>query len=182
MTQRRIYQDEYPYFVTWRTREGYRLFEETKMAGLMADIMFNAAALKGCDILAYQIMPDHVHLLIYTDHILRARVSPPALTIHMEGRAPTERCARGNYHNVRSVTISEYMYTVKSYFVRQMRVQYNIDFRFFQKRFYARVVDTNKYLHTVVSYIINNPTKAKLPERFQRHPYQYINWEMMQGL
>jgi REP element-mobilizing transposase RayT len=73
MTQRRIYQNEFPYFVTFRTREGFALFEDAETAALLSGIMFNAGILKQYNILAYQIMPEHVHLLtqcIITDRTL----------------------------------------------------------------------------------------------------------------
>lgn len=66
MTQRRIYQYECPYFVTFRTREGFRLFEDDKMVGLLSREIFVSVNLKRFDILAYQIMPDHVHVLVYS--------------------------------------------------------------------------------------------------------------------
>jgi len=65
MTQRRIYQEEYPYFVTFRTWGDYPLFEDGKMAELLANEIVTSARIKRYDVLAWQIMPEHVHLLAY---------------------------------------------------------------------------------------------------------------------
>jgi REP element-mobilizing transposase RayT len=166
MTQRRIYQEQCPYFVTFRIKEGFPLFEEIKIADLLSKIIFNAGRLKQYDILAYQIMPDHVHVLVAYNP--RAQASLPALTL-LNGRAPAEGCARGKYN------ISQFMHTIKSYFCDQIRDQFGIDYPIFQKRFYTRIVTTQKYFNTVIQYILYNPIKAKLPNKFQKFPYQFID-------
>lgn len=78
MTQRRIYQEEYPYFITFRTIEGYPLFNKTKYVALLACVILKTGRLKQYDILAWQIMPDHVHILAYTKYP-RAWAAAPAL-------------------------------------------------------------------------------------------------------
>ena len=124
MTQRRMYLDEYPYFVTFRTRVDLRLFEDEEYAELLAKIMFNAGRLKQYDILAYQIMPTHVHLLVFHNN---------------NSTAPTERRVRGIYKpnptrdsapavGNENYTISQFMYTVKSYFAKVLRVKYGIPY------------------------------------------------------
>jgi len=66
MTQRRIYQEEYPYFVTFRTWGDYPLFEDGKMAELLANEIVTSARIKRYDVLAWQIMPEHAHVLVYS--------------------------------------------------------------------------------------------------------------------
>ena len=189
MTQRRIYQEEYPYFVTFRTKQGYSLFEDAEMAVLLVDIMFNAGTLKQYDILAYQIMPEHVHVLVYqknVDNIHRAQASLPAL-LCLDGRAPTpacllsqtagrEGCARRNFN------ISQLVHAIKSYFCDAIRDHYNIKYPVFQKRFYTRIITTRKYLRTVIQYIKYNPIKAELPHKYYHPPYQYFDWNKISKL
>ena len=86
MTQRRIYQSEYPYFVTFRTKDNYPLFDELKYTALMSEVIFNSCNIKYFDVLSYQIMPDHVHLLTQNHKIDRTMLN---------NSAPAERCARG---------------------------------------------------------------------------------------
>ncbi len=114
MTQRRIYQDEYPYFVTIRTREAFELFAEMKYVELVVNIIFKTCKLKYFDVLAYQIMPDHAHILVY-HQLPRARAAVPALPI-LNGRAPTAGCAGKKYFN-----ISDLMHGIKSYFCDVIR-------------------------------------------------------------
>ncbi|MBU0598405.1 transposase, partial [Patescibacteria group bacterium] len=157
MTQRRIYQNEYPYFITFRTQEGCPLFEETKHAKLLSKIIFRTGQMKRFGILSYQIMPDHVHILTMSagrdtrarggNNPLPTRVSVPAV---------------GGNQN----TISDFIYTLKSYFYNQIRSQYNVDFPFWQKRYYTRIVNTDKYLYTVIKYIKQNPIEAELPDKY----------------
>jgi len=181
MTQRRIYQNEYPYFVTFRTRGSFVLFEDVEMARLLAGVVFNAGRLKRFDILAYQIMPDHMHMLV--NKILKAQASLPALVrfngcphSNIQTSAPTEGCARGNFN------ISQFVHTIKSYYCDQIRDQHDINYPVFQKRFYDRIVDNQKYLEAVIYYIENNPIKEKLPAKYHQSPYQYFDWNKINNL
>jgi REP element-mobilizing transposase RayT len=148
-------------------RDGFPLFDEVKYAKLLEKIIFKTGALKGFDILSYQIMPDHVHLLV--NKTSPAQASLPALA-HLNKSAPTEGCAWGYYN------ISQFMHTIKSYFCDQVRDMYGINFAFWQKRFYTRIVDTEEYFNTAIDYILQNPAKAELPAMYHYPPYQYINW------
>lgn len=182
MTQRRIYQDECPYFITVRTRDSSPLFEQTKYARLLSSIIFFAGKIEDYDIFSYQIMSDHLHLLV--DKIKNAS-------------APTERCAwgrgSGHFHtNPEQVSvpangavqynISQLMYTIKSYFVKEVRDQYDILSSIWQKRFYSHIITTPKYLATVIQYIKQNSIKENLPPKYHQFSYQYINWELLERL
>ncbi len=178
MTQRRIYQEEYPYFITFRTKEGFELFEEMKYARLMADIMFNAGELKQYDVLAYQIMPDHVHLLVYQSskkNIHRAYPSAGALNFEI-GSAGRDAHARRNYN------VSQLIHAVKSFYCDQIRCQNSINYPIFQRRFYTRIISNRKYLKNILWYIGQNPVKSKLSKRYQNMPYQYFNRRLINKL
>ena len=172
MTQRRIYQTEYPYFVTFRTSGDNPFFEETKHAASLSRIIFQAGKLKGYDILSYQIMPDHVHLLIHK--MPQAHLSVGARGF-LNVSAGAETRARG-------YNISQFMYSVKSYFIRQIRDKDEIMDSIWQKRFYTRIVNTHKYLETAVQYIKHNPVKVSLPKKYYRAPYQYVDWEAIKKI
>ncbi len=175
MTQRRIYQNEYPYFVTFRTREGFRLFENVEMAGLMSRVIFKTCDLKRFDVLAFQTMPDHVHILV--NKIATAPAAGCGVRINTP-RAQPAVVARPS----KKFTISDLMHGIKSYYCEMVRNELDINFPFFQKRFYTRIVDTPRYLETVIHYIQNNPTKAELSERFKKPPYQFIDWKKIYTL
>ena len=64
---RRIYQNEYPYFVTIKTIQLIQgLFEEIEHAVIVADTIRTATALYSFDLFGFVIMPDHVHILLKT--------------------------------------------------------------------------------------------------------------------
>ncbi|MFA5106782.1 MAG: transposase [Patescibacteria group bacterium] len=166
MTQRRIYQTEFPYFVTFRTSGDNPFFEETKYAALLSNIIFQAGKLKGYDILSYQIMPDHVHLLVY-------KTSQAHLSV---GARRGKHVSAGAETRARGFNISQFMYSVKSYFIRQIRDEDGIMDSIWQKRFYTRIINTDEYFETVIHYIQNNTVKAALPDKYRRKPYQYVDW------
>jgi len=180
MTQRRIYQDEYPYFVTFRTREGYPLFERTKYVELLSKEILVSAQIKRFDVLSYQIMLDHVHILTCKRTLEKVHLGDDfdCVDIPFERTTAAER----TLSSVRSdeegkYTISDLIQSVKGNFSRKVNMG-NI----WQRRFYARIVDNRKYLEMVVHYIKQNPIKAELPPRYCKFPYQYIDWESINML
>lgn len=171
MTQRRIYQEEYPYFVTVRTRENIPLFNKTVYAELLSREIFVSSDIKHFDILAYQIMPDHVHILTYTRTLEKVRSEDD---INNRFYINTER----TLSSVRSQNnISDLLQSIKGNFSWKI-YQGNI----WQRRFYARIVNTSKYLETVIKYIRQNPIKNKLPPKYHKWPYQYFNHELLDRL
>ncbi|MBI4414908.1 MAG: transposase [Candidatus Kerfeldbacteria bacterium] len=64
MTQRRIYQEEFPYFVTTNTFERVPIFLDEQIALKLGRAIVSACAITEFSILAYAILPDHLHLLV----------------------------------------------------------------------------------------------------------------------
>ncbi|HCM67960.1 MAG: hypothetical protein A2898_05790 [Candidatus Kerfeldbacteria bacterium RIFCSPLOWO2_01_FULL_48_11] len=183
MTQRRIYLDQYPYFVTFRTRVDLKIFEDGEYAEMLSRIIFNAGRLKRFNILAYQIMPDHVHVLTCQQtpiigagdiHIPRARASASAIG-KVYPIAPRDGCARGK-------NVSELIHGIKSYFATEIRQKFGINYSVLQPRFYSRTVNTDAYLYTVVEYIRFNPIKARLPKKYHHMPYQLMDTKLIKLL
>lgn len=179
MSQRRIYQEEFPYFVTTKTKDGICFFNKTKYALLLSNIIFQACHLKKYILYAYCIMPDHLHLLVKQ---MISHLDTPT--------APTERCAGVEFEDFSTpnparvsvpavgdgqYNISQLMYTIKSYFIKEIREKYNINYSIWQPRFNTRVVDTEERLRNTIEYIKYNPVKAGLPKKYQAFPYQYFN-------
>ena len=204
MKQRRIYQSEYPYFVTFRTKDNYPLFDELKYTALMSKVIFNSCNIKYFDVLSYQIMPDHVHLLTQNHKIDRTMLN---------NSAPAERCARGQSNGFNHIitervsvpamgpktvpamgpktvpamsraicNISQLIYTIKSFFYHELRDQYKINYPIFQRRFYSRTVDTDRYAHTILRYIKHNPVKEGLPPQYHKMPYQHFDGKRIKEL
>ena len=157
--------------------ENFPLFEETRFAELIAQEMFVSAYIKHYDVLAFQIMPEHIHLLVHiesTDRPIilcdRTLESVRLGVIDYGLSSPTER----TFSKVRSAkkiqhNISDLMQSIKGNFSRKLHMG-NI----WQIRFYTRIVTTGKYLRTVIEYIQHNPVKAELPDKYHRLPYRYF--------
>lgn len=207
MTQRRIYQDEFPYFVTTNTRDRRPFFDDIRYARLLHKVIIKSCWIKNCLVYAFCVMPDHLHLLVGKDPTQPQRVAlgsdrgfdipidpmrphPPAccrrrragrVTLGLRNGvdAPNAgRCARVDA----KFDISQVMHAIKSYYYLAMRTQHGINYPIWQPRFNTRIVDTEERLRNTIEYIKNNPIKAGLPKKYQKLPYMYFNWELIYQL
>ena len=64
MTQRRIYQNAFPYFVTTTVEKRLPLFEKEQYASLLQAAILDRTAALYCELLGYAALPDHLHLLL----------------------------------------------------------------------------------------------------------------------
>lgn len=64
MTQRRIYQTDFPYFVTTAVEKRLPLFEKEQYALLLQAAILDRTAALHCDLFGYAILPDHIHFLL----------------------------------------------------------------------------------------------------------------------
>ncbi|PIY97152.1 MAG: hypothetical protein COY66_00910 [Candidatus Kerfeldbacteria bacterium CG_4_10_14_0_8_um_filter_42_10] len=147
---------------------------------------FNAGKLKGCDILSFQIMPEHVHLMawkIYPDHI--DNVDRTLENVRSVLKTNVNSSPKSTLSRVRTITrirsdsfnISNLLQSIKGNFSREIH-QGNI----WQKRFYTRIINNQKYLQTIIEYIKQNPVKSELPEKYHKMPYQYFSWPAIRKL
>ncbi|MBN2096620.1 transposase [Candidatus Peregrinibacteria bacterium] len=86
MTQRRIYQCAFPYFVTFNVLYREWIFDDVYKADMLHEIILNAGKLKNHWVYQFCIMPDHVHILCQTKPV--RRLSPRGLE--------NPRCDRGD--------------------------------------------------------------------------------------
>jgi REP element-mobilizing transposase RayT len=184
MTQRRILQNEFPYSITIRTRNNRLHFDTDKHAEILSAIIFISGKIKQYDIIAYQIMPDHVHVCVYASMMSAttkscarspASVSAPTLGVH----APESGIIgqRANAHN-----ISQLVYTIKSYYLKRIRNEMGIIDSIWQRRFHARIVYSSTYFENIIRYYQQNPVQTGLSEKYCRYPYQFINWKYIRGM
>ncbi|XOU93898.1 MAG: transposase [Candidatus Kerfeldbacteria bacterium] len=142
------------------------------MTKLLSDIIFNVGRLKGYNILAYQIMPDYIHLLVYVDRTLER-----VLSKDIQQFVPSNKSTFSNVRPANQYTISNLIQSIKGNFSRKLHMG-NI----WQRRFYTRIIDTGKYLRAVTSYIKYNPIKQDLPRKYHELPYQYFNNKEIENL
>ncbi|MFA6043233.1 MAG: transposase [Patescibacteria group bacterium] len=82
--QQHIHQEEFPYLLTTIVRNRAKFFREEKWARELSVIIRRACVLHKFSLLAYAIMPDHLHLIVYPN---QAQASVPAsLEIERAGR------------------------------------------------------------------------------------------------
>lgn len=178
MTQRRIYQNEYPYFVTTNTQKGEWVFDDISMADILSSVIFNAARMKGFIVVSYQIMPNHLHLLVVNKNLvahLPAQPSAVAMDSSKQNAiAGAEACAWGN--------ITQLMHSIKSFYHTEIKTKFRITHSIWQKRFYARTVTCEEQLRNTIKYIKNNPVKEGLPKKYLNAPYYHINTTATQSL
>jgi REP element-mobilizing transposase RayT len=70
MTQRRIFQCSFPYFITFNVFDGGSMFEDIKKAEILHKIILKAGELKNHFVYQFCIMPDHVHILCKTEPLI----------------------------------------------------------------------------------------------------------------
>jgi REP element-mobilizing transposase RayT len=243
MTQRRIYQCDLPYHITFNVLNREWFFEDEAKAKILYEIILNAGDIKNHTVYQFCIMPDHVHLLCKsnekpaTDYGLcgRKSIKNTADTEAGKNTADTEvpQCFLGEIGDFKNSshggvasadlrvranddeffqiiranddeffqiiraddelgillkpdnvpkTMTNFMHSIKSFFVREMREVFDVEYKFFQSRFNYRIITNDDQLHSVIAYITHNPIKAELPEKWERYPYQYKNDDLIQNL
>jgi putative transposase len=162
MTQRRIYQCAFPYFITFNVLNKERLFDDQKKAEALYEIILQAGELKCHKVYQFCIMPDHVHILCKTTDSSHRRLE----NLRFDGMMD---CGTVGFPT-RGDTISDFIKSVRGTFSRQIHRG-----QIWHPRFYDRIIQNEQQLEIIIHYITQNPIKAGLPEKWQHHPYQYNN-------
>ncbi len=181
MTQRRVIQNEYPYLLTSNVRGGEPFFEDAGHAKALAKIIRTTCELKHFALLAYSIMPEHVHIVV-------SPVKGVGSTRNNISAAAAGRS--GSYKNPRAraalpaapYTVSDLMHGIKSYFVYALRNGSTMTVFAWQPRFNSRILNTEDYLRSAIEYVHFNPKKAGLPARYCKQPYLYVDDEQVNSL
>lgn len=187
MTQRRIYQDNFPYLITSCVYNGIWFFEKRKHTKLLYPIIIKACQLKSFDFYAFCILPNHLHLLVKQKTSATtegcavdcwgypnptAQASLPHSTAQASLPAPAET----NYN------ISNLMHSVKSYFAKEIRDRYGVDYKIWQTRFNFRIIDTSLRFENTVNYIQYNYKKINLSNKYSEHPFLYMDWKRIRQM
>jgi REP element-mobilizing transposase RayT len=187
MTQRRIYQEEYPYFITTNIKNGIWFFDKVKYAKLLSNIIFQACRLKKHILYAYCIMPDHLHALVgkdvgsHLDKPIAGTEAHAGIDIKMSSKFTPAHPSAGAVGDG-DYNISQLMHAIKSYYCLAMRTQHGVNHPIWQPRFNTRIVDNEERLQNTIEYIKNNPIKNDLDKKYQREPYIYLNKKLIDSL
>jgi len=183
MTQRRIIQNEYPYLLTTNVRGGELFFKDAGHAKALAKVIRTTCELKHFALLAYCIVPEHVHIIV-------APLNNIEVTAGRAARArgagkistrPERPAVAAGIINIK-FTVSDLMHGIKSYFIHALRTgRTNIAFAW-QPRFNSRVLNSEDYLRTAIEYVLYNPKKVGLPVRYCKQPYMFVDNEQVNSL
>lgn len=189
MTQRAI-DGNFIYFVTANVQNRRWFFVAPVRAATLGRVIQTSCQIKNFELLAYCILPNHVHILVRklrpNERQKRAVTTQrtlgsmrctgvseaPVLTFREDGlvylfphrRLPSRRSLE------KRPTLSDLMHSIKSTYSQSLRHG-----KFWQHRFYFRILQDEDYLHHVVDYIRLNYTKMNLPELYSQTPYVLID-------
>jgi len=108
------------------------------------------------DLLAYSIMPNHVHILIDT-----------ALQI-------PEDFGKTNWDTLDFTPLETIMKRIKGPSAIYANRLLKRTGKFWQKESYDHYIRNMKELNNVVAYILNNPVKARIVEHWKEHPFTWV--------
>ena len=196
MTQRAI-DGDYIYFVTANVQSGRWFFVSPERAERLGRAIQTCCAMKNFDLLAYCILPNHVHLLVRKPGMemlgqasIANRLQRTLERVRCEGmgrpkknrRQSTERkevflfphrrlSSRRSFPAGQGFTLGDLMKSIKGTFSRTLPKG-----KFWQHRSYFRIIDNEEYLSNVVEYIQGNYTKMNLDDRFGQPLFVFMDW------
>lgn len=173
MSQRVIYQDALPYFITTVVHGRKAEFVREDRAKIMANIIRQGCEMKRFHLMGFAIIPDHVHFLVLKmrvhDENATARPFQPARSNpSMVARSNPTQPARLNSSEA-VPNISNLVQCIKGFYSRQVH-----EGKFWQSRYYSRIIDTDEYLANVISYLQGNYLKHELDDKYSQWPYLWL--------
>jgi len=141
---------------TWLDRcvSGPRWLEEKNVADIVADKIHSMNG-KYFQLMAYCIMPNHVHLLIES-----------IITNHLRHRGKTAK-----------YPVTDSLRLLKGSTARACNLKLKRSGQFWNHESYDHYVRDEQELERIIKYILYNPVKAELVEDWQEWQFTYINPE-----
>lgn len=138
--------DGRPRFITFRTHRGLPLLADDKIRAVICRTIDQARRNKQFRLLAYVIMPEHVHLVI------------------QPGEATNVGTTIGELKRLAAIDLHQILANRKSAYLPRLTVIRNRTprFVFWQRRCYDHNCRTQEALWEKVNYCHNNPVKRKL--------------------
>ncbi len=146
-------------FDAWLDRclvESPRWLAEERIARIVTDTL-HALDGKHYDLIAYCVMPNHVHLLIDTAGY---------------SRQPTHRGVTAPY------PLTDLLKRIKGRTARYCNQALGRTGAFWQHESYDHVVRNAREYERIVAYIVKNPIKAGLVDDWEKWPFTYLQDEM----
>lgn len=118
------------------------------------------------DLICYCIMPNHVHLLIDT-------------SIQLVG---DEKNYSSNEVPENYIQLDDIMKAIKGHTAVRANKILNKTGKFWQKDSFDHYVRNDLELQNIIHYIIHNPVKARLVDKWEDYPHTYLNSKWMELL
>lgn len=113
--------------------------------------------LKKYDLIAYSIMPNHVHMVIEVNDTV--------------GQV-------NNLSNIYTGLLSPILFSIKRYTARQANIILNREGKFWQHESYDHIVRNETELNNTIRYILMNPVKAGLASNWREWQWNYCKFEI----
>ena len=175
MTQRAI-DGDFVYFVTVNVKNRRWYFVLPERAEKLGQAIQTCCRIKQFELLAYCILPNHVHLLVRKLRLDEAPAHRTLGSVRCE-KVATEKCFLYPHRRLpsrRSIekrpTLSDLMHSIKSTFSQTLRQG-----SFWQHRSNFRIIESDEYLRNGVEYIRYNYRKMALPERYSQPPFVFLD-------
>ncbi len=188
MTQRAI-DGDYIYFVTANVQNRQWFFVTPEKTAQLGQTIQTCCRLKRFKLLAYCILPNHIHLLVRKlsagedlggattaqrtlesarcrrgERLIETKLSE-ARFLFPHRRLSSRRCGPDTRD-----TLSDLMRSIKGTFSRTLPKG-----KFWQHRSNFRIIETEEYLSNVLNYIIHNYQKMALPAHYGQPPFVYVD-------
>lgn len=139
------------YHVYNRAANSKTIFYTESDYNYFIDSFLNYQNRTGIKILAYSIMPNHLHFML---------------------EEPMKRLEPKSKLAIRGMSvISEFMALLSDSYTKHFNLRKDHSGRIFQGPFKSKLVDSDTYLHTLIAYINLNPLKHKLVKNINEWPY-----------
>src|SRR3990167_5654572 len=161
-SQKRIYIPEGIYFVSTKTKDNFPYFRDMRLAELCADRIRVAQMIKPFNVLAYVIIPDHIHLLIQ-----------PKGESTISG---IMHCIKRNIARSANIIINNPHFNRSTGEDDLPRLHFE-----WQSSFHDHVIRNDEDLYTHIEYIRYNPEKHGLVKAGEPYRFLYIDDNWMAG-
>lgn len=189
MTQRAI-DGDFIYFVTFNVHNRRWFFVDLERTENLGQAMQTCCQMKHFHLLAYCILPNHVHLLVKKggaikpdrtlERVRSASVNLDLLETGLSNQAKNflfahrRLSSRRSFQAVDNFTLSDLMKSIKGTFSRTLPKG-----KFWHRRSFVRIVDNQEYFNNLINYIQYNYRKMNLDEEYGQPPFLYINWPVI---
>ncbi len=118
------------------------------------------------DLIAYSIMPNHVHLVIDV-----GRVADPTLP------AFNNIQNRDGRDGVPSYKLTDILASLKKYIALRANRELHRSGAFWQDESYDHVIRDESELERTIEYVLQNPVQANMVNSWELWPWSYCNWK-----